>query len=265
MNLIYLCVFHNIDYLNLLELLVRSLAIKGNIDKSTTEVLIFTTPTFVDSIESKLSIFHIPILYHLLELDTLMEAGSARLFIFDYPEIEKYNKILYIDTDVLINSDINILFNLNIESDTIYALEEETISCSHHGSDFFDFTLIDKDTTAFTTGILFFIPSLSIRDLFNKIILHISTYITAYKTPPACLEQPFFIYNTITDKKYDNQLLKQFVENNPTKAVLDKIVYHFPGGPGNYSSKIRKMESFWSSFMNPSPDVIIDTVTQLSN
>ena len=31
-------------------------------------------------------------------------------------DIYKYNKILYIDTDILLNSDINVLFNLNISS-----------------------------------------------------------------------------------------------------------------------------------------------------
>ena len=62
---------------------------------------------------------------------------------------------------------------------------------------------------------------------------------------PAMYEQPFIVYNAISQNKYDNQLLKEYAENNPLIVDPKKIIYHFPGGPGNYKSKYEKMSSFW--------------------
>ena len=39
---------------------------------------------------------------HCLEINSLFQAGTSRLRIFDYNSITKFNKILYLDCDVLI-------------------------------------------------------------------------------------------------------------------------------------------------------------------
>jgi hypothetical protein len=78
---------------------------------------------------------------------------------------------------------------------------------------------------------------------------HIEEYIVKTKITKlykiVCHEQPFVIYNAIIQKKYDNQFLKQYVENNPSTVEPTKIIYHFPGFTGNYESKYEKMTNFW--------------------
>jgi hypothetical protein len=190
--------------------------------------------------------FKLPILYYLLDLHTLFEAGCSRLNIFNYTDIHKYHTILYLDTDILVNSDINTLLNLEISSEKIYALEEGVISDDYWGSLFFDFSKYDRNTTAFTSGILLFKNSDCMKLLFDTINSHISDFIYDKKNPiPVCLDQPFIVYNAVSQKKYDNQLIKSYVENNPSILSLEKIVYHFPGGPGFYDSKYSKMLGFW--------------------
>ena len=44
MNLIYICVFHQQNYINLLKLLINSIHIRGNLNKETTDILIITSP-----------------------------------------------------------------------------------------------------------------------------------------------------------------------------------------------------------------------------
>ena len=39
--------------------------------------------------------------------------------------------------------------------------------------------------------------------------------------------------------------MKQYLENNPTIVKNEHIIYHFPGEPGNFSSKWIKMIAFW--------------------
>jgi lipopolysaccharide biosynthesis glycosyltransferase len=110
MNLIYMCVFHQESYINLLKLLVTSISVKGNINKNTTDILIITSPIFQPLIQKDLESINLPLHYFILNLNTLMESSCCKLKIFSYEQINKYQKILYLDTDVLVNSDVN-LFN----------------------------------------------------------------------------------------------------------------------------------------------------------
>ena len=259
MNLIYVCVFHQESYINLLKLLITSIDIKSKINKQTTDILIITSPTFQPLIQKEVQLFDLPIKYYILDLHTLFEAGCARLNIFKYEGISNYDKILYLDTDILINSNINILFNLDISLEKIYTLEEGDIGQEHWGSQFFDFTKYDRTLPGFTSGILFFKNSNNIKILFEVIQSHIEDYIYIKKNPiPVCIDQPFIVFNAVSQNKYDNQLLKMYVENNPTVVSSEKIIYHFPGLPGAYGSKIEKMTIFWNTITQFTINKIID-------
>lgn len=251
-NLIYICVFFQETYIQLLELFISSIFINSKIDKNKTDILILTSSTFKTIIDNKISDLGLPIKYYILDsLSGLFEAGCARLNIFNYENIDNYEKILYLDIDILINSDINILFNLPIISNKIYTLEEGIINHAFWGKQFFDFNKINPNTTAFTSGILYFYNSLEIKSLFKDIRNHIQKYIYIDKNKiPDCLDQPFIVYNTINQNKYDNQLLKLYVENSPINVEETKIIYHFPGGPGNYKDKYDKMINFGNKIYN---------------
>jgi len=224
---------------------MTSISEKSNINIKTTNILIVTCNKFKSLIQKELETFVIPIDYYMLELDTLFQAGCARLDIFKYERISQYDTILYLDTDILINSDINVLFTLDLSTEKLYALKEGQIGQGGHGMEFFDFTKYDVNQSAFTSGILLFRNSNTIKELFTTIQLHIDEYIYKGKNKiPGCLDQPFIVYNAISQNKYDNELLCAYAENNPTCMTSDKIVYHFPGGPGNYQSKYDKMTDF---------------------
>jgi len=177
-NLMYACVFHNKDYIKLLKLLIQSISLKANINKDTTDILIITSPTFLPIIQTELSEYDLPLKYMTLKLNTKMEASCCKLNIYDYENVDLYKRILYLDTDILINSDINILFNLNISSNKIYTLEEGTIGEKDvYGSQFFDFTKFNKNTAAFTAGVFYFINSEQIKKLLDDVRTHIDTFI----------------------------------------------------------------------------------------
>ena len=243
MNLVYVCVFHQESYINLLELLIRSISVNGNIKN--TDILILTSPSFHPLIQKSLEKFELPLSFYILDLHTLFESGCARLNIFKYANIDAYDKILYLDTDILINSDMNKLFDLDISPKKLYAMEEGYIGenvFNWWGHDFFDFTNYDRNTPAFTSGILLFKNSEFIKTLFEKVQSHITNYVGKI---PCGLDQPFLVYNAIIENKYDNKVLNTYVENSPTSVSPDKIIYHFPGDPGSYNSKMEKMTAFW--------------------
>ena len=254
-----MCVFHQQSYINLLKLLITSISVKGNINKDTTDILIVTSPIFQPIIQKELENVDLPILYYILDLHSLFDAGCARLNIFKYAGINKYERILYLDTDILVNSDINVLFDIELSSEKIYALEEGNIGHDFWGAQFFDFTKHKSDVSAFTSGILLFKNSESMKSLFDSIQTHISDYIHVKKNPvPRCLDQPFIVYNAISQNKYDNKMLTSYVENNPSAVSDKKIVYHFPGVPGFYESKLSKMTSFWGNMTKRIQKTILD-------
>lgn len=242
MNLIYMCVFYQRSYIKLLKLLITSISVKGNINKDTTDILIITSPGFHSIIQKDLEGFVLPIHYYILDLNSLMEASCCKLKIFSYDQIDKYQKILYLDTDVLINSDLNVLFSNEISSDKLYALEEGNIGHEYWGAQFFDFTKFDRNTSAFSAGVFYFMNSLSMKKLFEDINMQITNY---NGNNPVCLDQPFLVFNSFIQGKYNNQFMKKYLENNPSVVNNEKIIYHFPGGPGNYHSKFSKMTAFW--------------------
>jgi hypothetical protein len=52
------------------------------------------------------------------------------------------------------------------------------------------------------------------------------------------------VYNAISRGKYNNQVLKDYVENNPVAVKLSTIVCHFPGTVGDVESKTNKMKQY---------------------
>lgn len=239
MNLIYICVFYQESYIQLLKLLITSIHKNSN----KTDILIMTSPAFQPIIEKEISCFDLSIKYYIFNVRTLFETGCARYNIFNYEKIYMYNKILYLDTDVLVNSDLNILFNQDISPDKLYALEEGTIGHEYWGSQFFD-SKINRNISAFSSGVLYFMNSITIKNLFNRTKSHITKYSKGHPVPE-CLDQPFIVYNAISQNKYDNQMMKLYVKNNPSIHSSAQIIYHFPGGVGHFTSKYDKMTEFW--------------------
>ena len=242
-NLIYLCVFYNTDYILLLQEVFRSIDRCGGLDENT-DIVIFTHPTFQTEIQAAAEESNLFIRLFFIEFNTLFHSAMARLFLYEWAPIWNYDKILYLDTDLLINGVLSRMFQLPIESGKLYALEEGTIGHSFWGGDLFDFSAWDRTMPGFTSGVLLFKNTVEIKNLFISVIEHIhSDCIVKRKFVPSALEQPYLIYHAYTQNKYDIDLLKDYVVNN-AEAPQNKIIYHFPGGPGGFVNKYTKMLEF---------------------
>lgn len=242
-NLIYLCVFYNTDYILLLQEVFRSIDRCGGLD-DTTDIVIFTHPTFHAEIEKAAIESTLTVRFFFIEFNSLFHSAMARLFLYEWVPIWNYDTVLYLDTDLLINGVLSRMFELPIESGKLYALEEGTIGRSFWGGDLFDFSVWDREMPGFTSGVLLFKNTTEIQDLFRSVIEHIhADCIVKKKFVPSALEQPYLIYHAYTQNKYDTELLKDYVVNN-AEAPENKIIYHFPGGPGGFVNKYTKMLEF---------------------
>lgn len=264
MNCIFICVFNQKKYVDMFFLLLRSIKLYGNLNDQT-KILIYTSSVFMEIIKNNNWFDNDKIIFQINDnYNTIDSACKARLDLFDLPNISMFNKIIYIDTDIIITRDINPIFEI-INQDVLYTLKESTINCIHHGSILFGSEInLYEDKTAFTSGILAFKNCETIRNLFKIIKSDIIN--RPYKFE--CCDQPYIIYNAFKYNLYDNKVLQNYVENisynnSETYNINDnKIIHHFPGGPGNYKPKIKIMEEVLNKIQSDKPDQIITKILQ---
>jgi len=175
--------------------------------------------------------------------DTFNDVDSAcksRLYLFYLSQINNYEKILYLDTDILVKGDINKVFNV-CKDDVLYTLEEGTINDMQ---DYWGKTLFEneiqnyEDKSAFTSGILLFNNCEKIKMLFQHIIEDIINRPYFFK----CYDQPYIVYNAFKYRLYNNKVLKCIAVNNDDNVDNDFVIHHFPGGPGYFERKIYTMK-----------------------
>ena len=239
MNCIFVCVFTQEKYLELFYLLLESITLFGKIKD--THLLVYTHTDFM------LKILRSPFYREFIRFEindsynTIDSACRSRLDLFEL-SIEKYDKILYLDTDVLIKGDLNQVFDV-CKEDVLYVLEEGTIDSD---TDFWGKTLFGDevnhytDKTAFTSGVLLFHRCQKIKELFRTIQEDMAT--RTYST--YFYDQPYIVYHAFKSGLYENKMLKTMVINNHEEIENDFIIHHFPGTPGLYSHKMRKMKTF---------------------
>ena len=245
MNCIFCCVFNQEKYVDMFFLLLESIFTYGDLDENT-NILVYTSTPFMNIIKQSHLFNNEKIKFEINDTyDNIDKACKARLDLFNLPSIINYNKILYLDTDILVKDNINKVFNV-CKEDILYVLEESEIDCNydHWGKTLFGNEVNNyNDKSAFTSGILLFNNCEKIKDLFNKINEDIIN--RPYNFP--CHDQPYIVYNAFKYNLYNNKILKSFVVNNNNDINSDKVIHHFPGGPGVYKHKIEAMTIFLNS------------------
>ena len=246
MNCIFCCVFNHEKYVEMFLILLESIFIYGNLDTNTC-ILIYTSTLFMNKIKESHLFNNEKLKFEINDnYNNVDKACKSRLDLFNLASIINYNKILYLDTDILIKDNINKVFDV-CKDDILYVLEEGSIDCNKGvfwGKPLFG-NEIDNyiDKSAFTSGILLFNNCEKIKNLFNEINKDI------IKRPHnfACCDQPYIVYNAFKYNLYNNKILKDYIVNNDNNIHSNKVIHHFPGGPGEYQHKIVNMNNFLNS------------------
>jgi len=199
-------------------LFLESIYISGNL-KDNTDILLYTSTEFMNIIK-KNHLFSEKIKFEINDsYNNINKACKARLDLFDLKSISNYDKILYLDTDIIIKNDINVLFNA-CEDEILYVLEEGDLQkqeiehnyfYDYHGRPLFTYQEVAemKDSTAFTSGIMLFKNCVPIKTLFDNIKKHIASFPYIFST----FDQPFIVYNAFKYNLFNNKVLKDFCLN----------------------------------------------------
>ena len=248
MNCIFICVFNQEKYVDMFLLLLESILLYGNLDYNT-NILVYTSTKFMNIIKQNRLFNNEKIKFEINDTyDDIDKACKSRLDLFNLKTISTYKKILYLDTDIIVKDDINKVFDI-CKKDILYVLEEGAIDSD---TDYWGKTLFGddinnyNDKSAFTSGILLFNNCKNIKNLF----IRISDDIIKKPYKLSFYDQPYIVYNAFKYNLYDNKILKKLVVNNDKNIYSDKVIHHFPGGPGFYEHKIDSMTIFLNKLKN---------------
>lgn len=117
-NLVYFTIFNSSGYLNLLEKSLQTIAAYS--DTSKFDVLFITEENLKSQIESLPIIASFTPKFLIRDTqETGIHGSIQKLMIFDYPEIEEYSKILFLDCDIVATQSINYIFDRLTDSENL--------------------------------------------------------------------------------------------------------------------------------------------------
>lgn len=251
MNLIFATCSKNPEYLKQLDMFMDSLNQKGQLNPAETHILIITDSVLKPLIEAK----HPNLKFWVIDCPDVDAAYCLRTHIMHWGEISNYDKILYLDLDILFANPLQPIFELELADECIYALEEGEMDI-HHAADLLDYSKYDRHKSAFTSGILLFKNNPHMVAMWDRITEHIRAYKSERKHLPGCPDQPFIVANFYMHSNFNNQILKEYAinisYNNNDRTINDDqlkdavgknlIIVHHPCWG---QVKIKSMNQTW--------------------
>lgn len=242
-NLIYYTIGNDEIYIEFLERSIKTLRTLGNYSG---DILIISDDSCIKFVKEKFSDCKI---LHLKEDPAGEEqyishkslAAFNKLRIGEYEHISKYKNIIYLDLDMLIQNDINTLFDIIPEDKILISNEEGLVS---HPGRFWGSHLFSPEEkikydidniNGINSGFFGFKPLLldHFRVIYSMAINDID------RTHQVC-EQPVFNRYLIINNLYDGSATNLFLQKGSfvdPREYEEKTVIHFANGVGNYNGK----------------------------
>ena len=263
MNLIYTCCFHQENYTDVVSHLINSLAQVG----TSSDLLIYTTTEYKELIQKKC-----PIATNLLFVEkkfykTMNQARISKLDVFDFPQIDRYEKVLYIDADSLFLTNPDKIFD-QITEEVVYAVGEGEILSEgeYWGRSLF---LRENAECANREGLgayaLGFKNAVAIKKLFIKIKQ--AFYLDMYQNKLRFYDQPFLNFFLLQNNMCNTVALKSFIRSRPSvsEAINDELaIVHFAGCPGHGPVKLDLVNQFELEFNKQKP-IVVTTAAVVNN
>jgi lipopolysaccharide biosynthesis glycosyltransferase len=176
----------------------------------------------------------------------LYHALLSKCDIYQYVDVTSYKKVLYLDCDIIVQTDLSQLFkDTHIKSGRIYAPAEGTLTGKYWYLNAYKDTNISRlqseGVHSFNTGTFMFVPTQS----FLKHFRNIKELGETYQGKQHFYDQSFFNYyfnvNNLSSTEYLTDIVQMFPD--PEKYYPDKSILHF-AGIGRYKEKAKIMKSY---------------------
>jgi lipopolysaccharide biosynthesis glycosyltransferase len=246
-NLVYFILTYKTEYIPLFSMLLESIC-KYSCDKPNFDILIITHDVLVPMINEIKNLKKFRHDFMILpEPPDLYSALMLKANIFDYPKINNYNKVLFIDVDIIVQNDINRLFDeFKPKDGVMYAVHEQNGTHFHKFWSLMKYTnedikkFMERGIISFNVGTMMFAVTPKMKEHHTQLrkLMKNSRLIHFY-------EQGFYNH-------YFNKALASDTDYLQNKVVIFPIsgtyyphptFVHF-AGIGQYEMKTREMTKY---------------------
>jgi lipopolysaccharide biosynthesis glycosyltransferase len=257
-HLVYYTVGFNATYIDVLALSIKSLRRKNSQD-----ILVICDESMVSNCQEKLKDTQNIWVCPCPDSTDPMDSSFKKLTIYNY-DISKYDKIIYIDSDILVDVDLEYFFN-NIHDGKLYAFAEHLEFIYHvqkyhsllsYTDEELEF-LVSNKIHVFNAGLFGFVKSPDMKDHFEKVIQMKEGYTGEY-----WYEQSFMNVYFNLRKLVDTDLINRsnchmnihprlYIENTRpwVKSSKNEKFFHFCV-PRNPSVKLGEMKWWMNRFFD---------------
>lgn len=248
MNLIYYTVGYSSTYIDLLALSLKSLRKSGY----TGDVAVLCDESFLSRCKATLGS---DILYKTFpDSKTPEQASMNKLRIFELPEINSYERVLFLDSDILAHMNADSLFQKVTRPGKLYVYTETTKQQDHMNLmwGLRSYSPIDliyfqvNEIYVFNAGCFAFVRDDTMRDHFLSV-----QYSILQHTGPFFYEQSFMNVYFNRNGETDRSLLTDATYAFPPKQGIayPNHLVHFAGDPGNGYTKLRRMQIYARDYL----------------
>lgn len=263
-NLIYTCCFHQEAYTDVVANLIESFTQSG----SSSDFLVYTTTEYKEIIQKKCAASATNVAFFEKNFyKTMNQARISKLDIFDFPFVDKYDKILYLDADSILMKNPDPIFDQIVE-DVVYTVGEGTIL---NEGEYWGRSLFLKDDAQSTDHEGLGAYALGFKNIpaVKKIFIKMkqSFYLDMYQNKLRFYDQPFLNFYLIKNSMCDTNVLKSFVRSRPSAASAvseGTTVVHFAGCPGHSDIKLGLIREFKADYekIRPQANTRAETLRQ---
>jgi len=256
MNLVYYTIGFDVKYLDLLYLSILSLR-KHN----STDIMVICDKSLVDQCREKLKNFSSINIVPCGDSTGAMNSSMKKLRIFDY-DVSKYSKVLFVDSDILIDIDLTTIFS-KINDDKLHApIEHRELgyhyekwhSLNTYTKEDVDF-LVKNIIYPFCAGMFGFVNSITMKEHFSNIHVMIENHTGYFYYEQSFMNVYFNLRNlvnrdTINDSNY---AMGDKVPSNIPISIWNKNkfrnkMFHF-SDPRGADSKLKEMLRWYNKFL----------------
>lgn len=217
-------------------------------DLSKFELCVVTDDKTLPSIEKLKELSNFPHLSYIkVSIDKTLKTALFRKFdVFQHPKYMSFEKILFLDCDIIVQDDINKLFKaVYAKPNKLYVAEEGTVDGKYWNMNAYLPQNIEhmkqQNIKSFNSGSFLFIPTEIMRDHFVKAKNFGLQYSGKHFYDQSIFNYYFNRLHIASISKYISKKLVMFPDT--TKYYPDKMLMHISGIQG-YKEKAPKMKKY---------------------
>lgn len=249
-NLLYFSLGNNLKYIDLLESCLSSLQdFEINYD-----ILFICSLDWKNKIKRTSQVKKFNIKFLIIE-DTKdgVEIAKNRLKVFEYENINEYNNILYLDSDILAIRSLQNLFNLNLKKEKLYVAMDERTNLKEHDSIIYGIGGLNKktheifkinDQSPFNSGQFLFKNSSRMKVHFENVCWLAQHWPGMYFTDQVFMCHYFCYYDLCEQETLNKKTKIIDIQFYNDFRINDETIVHFIGKCQNPNAKIEFMKKY---------------------